>query len=131
MKSFQHPELMKCNPLAESINEDNNEQANESSDIVNTDLQNLTKAQTNTSKPNHQQQYRILHPDLPTNSNLVTSSNQIMTSNIPTTRIPTTNIQNVCPSTTINLNQQQPISTNYMVGTAGLFSFFRNFIPRL
>lgn len=128
---FQHPELIKCNPLNESINEDN-EKSNESDDKpLEQQPQKITKPQL---QP--QQQYRILHPDLPTSSNLITSSNftpiptnittNLINPNLPgnvsNPRIPSTIVQNVGPATTIN----QPIQQNsFLIGTTGPGASYR------
>ena len=108
MKQFQHPELIKCNPLIEPINE----QANESSDG-----QTAGEGQPASGRPKPpakpsgaQYQHRILHPEL--------SSSSLPSTVQPSAMHPA---QNVYTPTTMGPSKQP----TFMMGTAGPGATYR------
>lgn len=114
MKQFQHPELVKCNPLIESINE----QANESSDN-NDQTSAEDRAASSRPKPSASAQYqhRILHPEL--------SSTSLPSTSLPSSVQPSSaHPQNVVYTPT-TLSMQPSKQPTFMMGTAGPGATYR------
>ena len=117
MKQFQHPELVKCNPLIESINE----QANESSDNNNDQTSAEDRPANSRPKPSTGSplQHRILHPEL--------SSTSLPSTSLPSSVQPSSAhpaAQNVVYTPT-TLSMQPSKQPTFMMGTAGPGATYR------
>ena len=116
MKQFQHPELIKCNPLIESINEQANESAENADQLSADERPTAARPKQSTKPASAQYQPRILHPELSPSTSLPSTS-------LPSTVQPSSAHVIYTTPTTLGIGQsKQP---TFMMGTAGPGATYR------